>query len=107
MSSGGRAEPMTPTHDSNQHDSSQHDSNQQASSQIVSARENAVASKVLADAPVWSVRTVVPKFVPAAPRAVPGRGVFVSALNPRPNLPDTPTCPTPRSGVWAGSFIVQ
>ncbi len=83
-----------------------HDSFQHAS-----AREDAAASKVLADAPVWSVRVMVPKLVPAAPRAVSGRGVLVSVRDFAPrsfqaNRSDTPTCPTLRSSLLAGSFNI-
>jgi hypothetical protein len=91
---------MTPMHDLIQHHSIQHESIQAAS------KENAAASKVLADAPVWSIRVIVSRLVPAAPRAVPGRGVFVSGTDCNPGRSNTPTFPNPRSGPSAGSFNV-
>ena len=95
---------MTPMHDSSKHDSSQHDPVQYESIRAVS-QENADASEVLADGPVRSIRVVVAKLVPAAPRAVPGRGVSVSGTD-SPGRSDTPTFPTLRSGPSAGSYNV-
>lgn len=49
---------------------------------------------------------MVLEFVPAAPRAVPGRGVLVCVAGFNPNRSNTPTFPTPRPGLSAGSFNI-
>jgi hypothetical protein len=91
---------MTPMHDSSKHDSSQHESIRAVS------QENADPSEVLVDGPVRSIRVIVSKLVPAAPRAVPGRGVFVSGTDCNPDRSNIPTFPTLRSGLSAGSYNI-
>jgi len=83
-----------------------HDSIHAASLGEDAAASKAAASEVLADAPDRSIRVVVSRLVPAAPRAVPGRGVFVSGTDRDPDRSNTPTFPTLRSGPSAGSYNV-